>query len=85
MTDTMANPELPPDLDADDVIAWLKKNPDFLARNPDVIDLLLPPAHHNGRKVADFQSYMIQRLKADKAVAVGMTSEVVETTAARSR
>jgi uncharacterized protein YigA (DUF484 family) len=79
MTDSMTNPTLPPDLDADDVIAWLKKNPDFLARNPDVIDLLLPPKHNNGRKVADFQSYMIERLKADKAEAVVMTREVVET------
>jgi uncharacterized protein YigA (DUF484 family) len=79
MTDSMATPDLPPELDADDVIAWLKKNPDFLKRNPDVIDLLLPPTHNNGRKVADFQSYMIERLKADKAEAVVMTREVVET------
>ncbi len=73
------SPATSPELDDDDVIAWLKAHPDFLARNPDAIDLLLPPKENSGRKIADFQSYMIQRLKADKAEAIGMTREVVET------
>ena len=73
------SPATSPELDDDDVIAWLKAHPDFLARHPDVIDLLLPPKENSGRKIADFQSYMIQRLKADKAEAIGMTREVVET------
>ena len=79
MTDQMTHSPLPPDLDADDIIAWLKAHPDFLARNPEVIDILTPPKENSGRKVADFQSYMIARLKADKAEAIGITREVVET------
>ena len=67
----------------DDVLAWLKAHPDFLRKNPDAIDYLLPPLsinkEENGRKVADFQSYMIERLKADKTEAVETAKGVVET------
>jgi len=64
---------------AEDIIAWLKANPDFLKKNPDAIDFLLPPKEENGRKVADFQSYMIARLKADKTEAVETAKGIVET------
>ena len=63
----------------EDVIEWLKANPDFLRKNPDAIDYLLPPKEENGRKVADFQTYMIERLKADKSEAVELAKDVVET------
>lgn len=73
----------PLEIDADDVIAWLKSHPDFLQRNPDIVDILLPPRSEGvpekGRKVADFQSYMIDRLKAAKTKADETTREVVET------
>jgi hypothetical protein len=73
----------PPEIDADDVIAWLKAHPDFLQRNPDIVDVLIPPrpeaVQENGRKVADFQSYMIARLKDAKSKADATTREVVET------
>lgn len=64
---------------AEDIIEWLKAHPDFLRKNPDAIDYLLPPKEENGRKVADFQSYMIERLKADKTEAVEVAKGVVET------
>jgi len=66
-------------LSTDDVIAWLKAHPDFLKLNPEAIDILLPPREDNGRKVADFQSYMIERLKADKSEAIETAKEIVET------
>jgi uncharacterized protein len=66
-------------LSAEDVLAWLKANPDFLRRHPEAIDFMLPPKEENGRRVADFQSYMIQRLKADKTEAVETARGVVET------
>ncbi len=77
----------PPEIDADDVIAWLKAHPDFLQRNPDIVDILLPPQNEDTtettprgkRKVADFQSYMIARLKDAKSKADATTREVVET------
>ncbi len=63
---------------ADDVLNWLKANPDFLKKNPEAIDYLVAPKEENGRKVADFQSYMIERLKADKSEAIETAKDVVE-------
>ncbi len=63
----------------DDVLNWLKANPDFLKKNPHAIDYLIAPKEENGRKVADFQSYMIERLKADKTEAVEVAKGMVET------
>lgn len=69
---------MPDPLDADDVIAFLKDNPRFLAENPQAADYLVPPAQGDGRKVKDFQSYMIERLKNDKAQIAQTTREIVE-------
>ncbi len=79
MSDTATQQPSDKTLSADDFIAWLKKNPNFLQLHPEAIDLLLPPKENNGRRIADFQSYMIERLKADKAEALEITREVVET------
>lgn len=79
MSDTA--PQQTPDktMTSEDILAWLKKHPNFLQLYPEAIDLLLPPKEQNGRRVADFQSYMIERLKADKAEAIETTREIVET------
>lgn len=66
-------------LDADDIIQWLKSHPDFLQKNPDVIQYLIPPKQQNGKGIADFQTYMIERLKADKTEAIETAKEIVET------
>ncbi len=66
------------DLNPDDVIAFLKANPRFLTENPQACDYLIPPAQGDGRKVKDFQSFMIERLKADKAQVMQTTREIVE-------
>lgn len=63
----------------DDVLEFLRANPNFLVRNPEAVDFLLPPKSvDGGRKVADFQSYLIDRLKADKAEAEEIARDVVE-------
>ena len=62
----------------DRVIEFLRDNPDFLKENPHVCDFLHPPATLAGEGVADFQSYMIERLKADKEDVVESTRELVE-------
>ncbi len=80
MTDSPASTTPPASLDPDVIIAWLKAHPDFLQQNPQVLDVLIPqkkPATRGG--VADFQSYMIERLKAAKDEAVNTTREIVET------
>jgi hypothetical protein len=66
-------------LDADDITQWLKLHPEFLQKNPDVIQYLIPPKQQNGKGIADFQTYMIERLKADKTEAIETAKEIVET------
>ncbi len=61
-----------------DVISFLRENPDFLRKNPHVCDLLHPPKTVKGKGLADFQSYMIERLKADKKEVIESTKELVE-------
>ncbi len=62
----------------DDIVRYLKDNPDFLQDSPEIYDLLLPPAVKSKTGVADFQSYMIERLKADKEDVIESTREMVE-------
>lgn len=72
-----------PALSAEDVIAWLRDNPDFLERHPDACDLLAPPRTH-GKKtgIADFQHYMVQRLRRDREDIMEEAREIVETSRA---
>lgn len=65
------------------VLEYLRAHPDFLAENPDAIELLLPPKPRPRKgEVADFQSYMIERLKADKEEVITHTRTLVETSRA---
>lgn len=62
-----------------DVVEFLKNHPDFLQKNPDACDLLLPPKDTGkGRGVADFQHYMVQRLKKDKDTVIETTRDLIE-------
>ncbi len=66
-----------PKLTDKDIVKYLQDNPAFMQRNPDVIDLLIPPTKRE-KGIADFQSYMIERLKADKTEVMEATRELVE-------
>lgn len=66
------------DITPEDVLAFLKDNPNFLQRHPEACDLLIPPQAGDGKKVADFQSFMIKRLKDDKKSVEDMTAELVQ-------
>tara|TARA_R110001592_G_scaffold20926_10_gene84667 strand:+ start:3233 stop:3934 length:702 start_codon:yes stop_codon:yes gene_type:complete len=75
MSDVLSKPELT----KNDILAFLQDNPSFLQDNPDVLDVLIPPKTRPQRGgVADFQSYMIERLKADKEEVISSTRELVE-------
>lgn len=66
---------------ADDVLDFLRDNPKFLEKNPDACDLLIPPKNgvgNEGKKIADFQSFMIERLKNDKEKVLETTQAIVE-------
>lgn len=47
----------------DTVLRYLKENPDFLDRHPEVLDHLVPPALQTGEKIADFQHFAIRNLQ----------------------
>lgn len=61
---------------AADVLEFLKKNPKFLAQYPQAVDLLHPPK--GDRKVKDFMSFMVERLKQDKEKVVTTARTLVE-------
>lgn len=73
--------EMDKEITADEVVAFLKNNPKFLQKNPEACDYLIPPKTGNGKegkKVADFQSFMIERLKNDKEKVLETTQAIVE-------
>lgn len=52
-------------LSAERVIAFLRDNPDFFAKHPEVLDLLRAPGRELGDSVADLQLAMIDRLRGE--------------------
>ncbi|HEU4839636.1 MAG TPA: DUF484 family protein [Micavibrio sp.] len=76
MSDVMTEPPQDRKITAEDVLAYLQKNPRFLQQNPNAVDLLVPPK--GDRKVKDFQSFMIERLKQDKEKVVTTARTLVE-------
>lgn len=77
MSETRPGPSIK-DLSAPEIIAWLRDNPKFLQTHPEACAYLIPPKTTQGRSVADFQTYMIERLKADKGALESATREIVE-------
>jgi uncharacterized protein len=49
----------------DDVVAYLRRNPDFLAEHPELLAALTPPSLRRGDSVLDMQHFMLQRLRSD--------------------
>ena len=67
----------------EDILTFLKDNPCFIEENPEAIELLLPEHKRNKKTdVADFQSYMIDRLKNDKEEAIEISQNIVATSRA---
>jgi len=64
MSDALSKP-IPKDMiTKDEIIDFLKNNPDFISEN---LDEIIPPKKRGARgKPADFQAYMIERLRNDK-------------------
>lgn len=50
-----------------EVVAYLRQNPDFLDRHPDVLRWLHAPARDIGDGVLDFQHFILERLRRDNA------------------
>jgi uncharacterized protein YigA (DUF484 family) len=48
-----------------EVLAYLRDHPDFLELHPEALRLLRPPSRRTGDGVADFQHFMLERLRRD--------------------
>ncbi len=78
MSDVMTKP--PSDkLNKDKVLEWLLAHPDFLNQHPELFDVMTPPQEKQGKGIADFQYYMVKRLKADRDEVLQSAQEIVET------
>lgn len=78
MSDSSVSEIMTDSISDEDVIAFLKDNPKFLQNNPHACDFLVPPAQGDGRKVKDFTTYMIERLKTDKQKVLDTTAELID-------
>lgn len=57
----------PSEIGPREIVAYLRQNPDFLDRHPDVLRWLRAPARDIGDSVLDFQHFMLERLRRDYA------------------
>ena len=63
---TGAPPPAPPsEISARDVVAYLRRHPDFLDRHPEALQLVRAPTRNSGDDVLDFQHFMLERLRRD--------------------
>lgn len=56
-----------PRLTADQVVAFLRQNPNFLRDNPSLLEDLLPPERQQGDRIVDMQMFMVERLRRELA------------------
>lgn len=63
-----------------DILAFLKDNPNFIDETPEALELLIPEKKRPRRgEVANFQSYAIDRLRNEKDEYAQATKAIVET------
>jgi uncharacterized protein len=56
---------LPQEIGAREVLAYLRRHPDFLDDHPEAVRLLRGPSRELGEEVHDFQHFLIERLRND--------------------
>lgn len=66
----------------DEVCAYLRAHPDFLIQHAELVPVLTPPAFHRGDGVVDFQSFMVERLRAEVGRLKEQQRELIATTRA---
>jgi uncharacterized protein YigA (DUF484 family) len=52
-------------MDADSVVRYLRRHPDFLLDHPDLVETLTPPTRHAGDTVTDLGNFMARRLQEE--------------------
>lgn len=53
---------------AESVSAWLRRHPDFLIENPELLSFLTPPEFKRGERIVDMQRFMLDRLREEVSV-----------------
>ena len=80
MTMNMTSKPPSADLTPDAIMDWLRNHPDFLTTHPDAIDVLTPaPERKKGGGIADFQHYLVKRLKEDRDAVLNTSRDIMET------
>jgi uncharacterized protein YigA (DUF484 family) len=62
------------------VVAYLRRHPDFLARHPELLDLQLSPGRHGGDGIIDLQQFMVERLRGEINKLRGDQDEILANT-----
>src|SRR5882672_9673423 len=62
------------------VVAYLRRHPDFLARHPELLDMQLSPGRHGGEGVIDLQQFMVDRLRGEINKLRGEQDEILANT-----
>lgn len=60
-----ASKDKPDSLTAETVSAWIRRHPEFLQENPEVLTFLTPPEFRRGERILDMQRFMLERLRDD--------------------
>lgn len=55
----------PHELTADEVRDFLRRHPDFIKKNPDIVTEITPPEQDLGNGIIDFQHYLVKNLQKD--------------------
>ena len=83
----MAEPEGAPKINpvgpsAAEVADYLRRHPDFLDHNPDLMSVLTPPALRRDGTVVDMQRYILDRLRGEVAKLRASRDEIIATSRA---
>lgn len=77
---TATQPKKDKDLTDEQVYTFLTENTNFLEKYPDLLDELITPAGLSGDGVVDFQTILVEKLKADKTRFKELQRELIEAT-----
>jgi hypothetical protein len=69
---------------ASDVTAYLRRHPELLANDPELIATLVPPSQSTGRNVLDMQHFMIGRLQNQVRMLRDIQSDLIEASSLNS-
>lgn len=65
--DAATPPELPGEIGGREIIAYLRRHPDFLDSHPEALRLLRAPTRDVGEDIFDFQHFLLERLRRELA------------------